>query len=286
MTDANYYVYEIQVDGIARYIGKGKGRRVRVHLQIARSVLTRRAAGEAVRTTRFYNRLARALKSGSKIEARFIAEGLSEIDAFARECLEISKSPSGQLWNITSGGDGFKSEDVAAFWRDPEFRRKQRAYRTDPDYLAKLGATLKVSRADPEYRRAASEKMKELWSDPEKRDEYIAMIRKNTSKPEFRKKQSEITKALFASQKFREKHATAMRAVRSTPEFRARLSAGIKASHSDKSFRKAQSEKGRRKWADPKYRAKRSASFASSEVRARIAAAAKAGWIKRRQRQC
>jgi hypothetical protein len=98
------YVYAILVNGVVRYIGKGNGGRIHDHLKVVRSLARRRAAGEVVRSTLFYNKLTRAWLDGSKIEHMILADSLTDDEAYAREAIEISHRKD--LWNMDPGGRG------------------------------------------------------------------------------------------------------------------------------------------------------------------------------------
>lgn len=62
------YVYAITVDGIVRYIGKGRGRRLNVHLNIAKLITRRRACGEKISSSIFRERMkaGAAMKYGAE----------------------------------------------------------------------------------------------------------------------------------------------------------------------------------------------------------------------------
>lgn len=82
------YVYAIIIDGITRYIGKGSGiplKRASEHIRTAKRLLKRRAAGEKVWERHLYNRLAKAVESGAKIDLNIIAKALTHDAAFDRE---------------------------------------------------------------------------------------------------------------------------------------------------------------------------------------------------------
>jgi hypothetical protein len=138
------YVYAILVDGIVRYIGKGSGDRMRYHLKIVRSIVRRRAAGEAVSTTKFYNRLAKSWRAGADIQMHVIADGLTDQEAFDREVVEIASANG--LWNEAPGGHGFSAEQ----WADPAFQAKMRKR--------------EESKRTPEYRACRSEIANNQWA--------------------------------------------------------------------------------------------------------------------------
>ena len=90
-SDAAAYLYIITVDGITRYIGKGRGTRMLMHAINAR----RDAAKLGLRLNRLYplmhRNLVRALRAGSKVRERVIASGLSDADAYRREARMIAE---------------------------------------------------------------------------------------------------------------------------------------------------------------------------------------------------
>jgi hypothetical protein len=182
-----FYVYQIITDGVVRYVGKGTGRRKADHMKMVRQIARRRAAGEAVRTTHFYNRLTRAWLDGEQIEFAMIAEGLSESEAFEREKIEIAVGDG--LWNEAPGGEGFNAEQ----WNDPRFREMMRARedsKRTPEYRAKRAAIIRSLWADPEYQEARASGR---WS-PEQRAAFSAWNKKRWTDPELRKQLSEANR--------------------------------------------------------------------------------------------
>lgn len=173
------YVYAVIVDDVIRYIGKGSGNRVRAHLRIVRNIARRRAAGERVRASHFYNRLTKAWIGGIEIREIIIADGLTHEAAYAREVAEIAAMPAGQLWNYWAGGEG----SSCGYLKPPEQREKiavsnQQTWR-DPRLLAEHSSRMKRHWQRPEYRarhtgrtwtpemkRALSEQRKAQWADP------------------------------------------------------------------------------------------------------------------------
>jgi hypothetical protein len=125
MITACAYAYAISVDGVVRYIGKGKNDRVKQHLRKARNILRRREAGEKVRASIFYNRLAKGLRGGARIKEEIIEKGMTEAAALKREVEIIASFPAGQLWNRNAGGSGPSSETATASWADPLVRAKR-----------------------------------------------------------------------------------------------------------------------------------------------------------------
>lgn len=73
-----FYVYVVRIDGRTRYVGKGCGRRARVHLTASHNP-TLRAEIDAARAT------------GRPVRSRIIAAGLTERDAYRLERRSIAK---------------------------------------------------------------------------------------------------------------------------------------------------------------------------------------------------
>jgi hypothetical protein len=177
------YVYEILVDGVVRYVGKGSGRRVRVHKSIARNINAVRAAGKRIRTSDFYNNLAKALRQGREIEHRIVEDGLTEAAAFRAEAARIASLGYGQLWNETPGGDGFSLAQL----NDPEaFRRK-------------LLEGVKRSWSNPERRKTASRAATERWKDPAQREQHRAILKESWKSEELLERHRAAFRKRFAS---------------------------------------------------------------------------------------
>lgn len=112
------YAYKILVNGVARYVGKGRGRRAWTHVP-------RAIAG--ANNTRFYRKLAKAISRGAIIEVRIIKDELTDKQAYDLEIATIAKYKS-QLWNTLSGGQGISPKEskrlLAELWADPSFRKR------------------------------------------------------------------------------------------------------------------------------------------------------------------
>lgn len=185
------YVYAILVDGVCRYIGKGSGTRAKAHMRIVRSIARRRAAGEAVRASHFYNRLTKAWLAGSEIEEIILVDGLTHEQAYAREVEEIAARTG--LWNVWDGGEG-----------------SSKGYAKSPGQREKIAASNKATWADPDLKAKHGEQCKIRWLRPEYRDITQAALKAAWSDPERCRKRSDLTKARWADPVFKEK----MRAAR------------------------------------------------------------------------
>jgi hypothetical protein len=96
------YVYAILVDDVMRYVGKGRDKRLYIHVIEAR----RSAARCGIRTShlhpRVHRKLVEAVRAGSDIAEIVILDGLTDHNAFRLEYEIIGnfhKSRPGQLWN-------------------------------------------------------------------------------------------------------------------------------------------------------------------------------------------
>lgn len=112
------YVYCILVDGVERYIGKGRGNRAIQHIWQCRAAIRRRDRGEKVRVSKFHNLLIVAMRDGAIVGISIIIDDLTDEAAFEREIEEIEKRSKEQLWNQMPGGRGFTSREVAAQWTE------------------------------------------------------------------------------------------------------------------------------------------------------------------------
>lgn len=161
---ARPYVYAVMVDGVVRYIGKGrKGRRLE-HIKRARYINRDRALGKKVKGTVFYNKLAKALREGAKVTTKVLRYYASDEAAFAGEIWQIANRKG--LWNTAEGGQGgmtskqarailanlkttgrweqirlVHSQASKALWDNPERRAKLLAIRATPEVKAKKAAS-------------------------------------------------------------------------------------------------------------------------------------------------
>lgn len=270
------YVYEIIVDGVVRYIGKGTRRRAQGHIAIAKTVNQRRAAGERVKTQKFYNQLARALREGADVSHRIVLGGLTTNEAFDLEIAAIAAAPTGQLWNVLPGGQGADSEHFKRVWR--ERRDHFMAIFGSPEARERGRARANKQWEDEDARRRNSERTRAQWADPEFRATRVEALRQADS-PERRAALSAATKAQWADPEKAQRRREAIRAARRTPEQRARASSAAKEMWSKpgarerygKAISQGQKASGKLKavWKDPAHREK-------------MRKAMVAGWVKRR----
>lgn len=283
-----FYVYEIVVDGVVRYIGKGCGERAKEHVRSARRIMRCRKAGEKVKTTRFYNRLIKAIAAKSTIEIRIVDVWECEADALGAEIAAIAAAPNDQLWNTFSGGQGFTSEWIRQqwadpayrekranaarkMWEDPEFRARWCAKREDPEHRAHMSTVLKAALADPAVRKKMSERKREALKDPEYRAQVDAALAKARASGVGAKLSSERLTAMWADPERRAAHIEKYKKAGSNPERRLALSARAKAQFTPENRRRA-SETQKEVWRDPEYRARQIAARRSPEFAAKFSA--------------
>lgn len=244
------YVYELLVDGIVRYVGKGRGNRARRHIGTARGVLRRREAGETVKTQKLYNQLAKAIKRGATVTYRIVAEGLNEMEAFALEVETIALREG--LWNRTPGGQGASSEHFKRNWADEAIRAKMMAAFTSPEVVEARKRMAAAQWADPAAREKNRQRTREQWQDPKFREERLAAIAKSFS-PERREAQRRATKAMWddpiKGKKIREASIAASRRKRGQKMTSPKAIAGFA----------TMGEKARQRWQDPEFKERVSA---------------------------
>jgi hypothetical protein len=116
-----YYVYEIRVDGVVRYIGKGRSGRIYSHLIDAKRTASR--SGVKIRNLfpHFRKMLVSAVRRGSKIAEKIVASNLTDGEAYRMEWQMIwnyHKHHAGQLWN-TIDERGKDLKDLPKKWSNP-----------------------------------------------------------------------------------------------------------------------------------------------------------------------
>jgi len=96
------YVYEIRVDGVVRYIGKGRDGRMYSHMIEAQRTANKRGVKIANLSPHFRKMLVSAIRRGAKIEEKIVTANLTDDAAYALERRTIGtlhKNHPGQLWN-------------------------------------------------------------------------------------------------------------------------------------------------------------------------------------------
>ncbi|MGY8661758.1 hypothetical protein Q3C01_05235 [Bradyrhizobium sp. UFLA05-109] len=180
------YVYAIVVDGVIRYVGKGSGGRARAHMRIVRSIARRRAAGELVQASYFYNRLTKAWLAGAEIEERMLISGLDHEAAFQAEIETIASFPSDQLWNFWPGGEG-----------------SSKGYAKSEQQRRKIAESNKRTWADEGLRSQHRERSKVHWLRPEYRERVLIGRAATDATPESRSKRSAAAITRWADHHFR-----------------------------------------------------------------------------------
>lgn len=203
------YIYRIKIDGIIRYIGKGRGKRYLRHEQIARSL----NAGQRIKATPFQKKLAKALCEDRPISSEIYLSDLTDEEAFQQEEYEI-ESRRADLWNVLDGGEGMSSVNARAVWVDVE-KRKRRSlltrarwadvksiYRNVPDRLRNQAFSAAKTRwANPKNREIAAARMRVRWANPEYRNRQIAAARARCSDPKIKEQLTARSRAYRAAVK-------------------------------------------------------------------------------------
>ena len=116
------YVYTILVDGIVRYIGKGRNGRLYAHLIEAKRTAARSGAKTASLHPRWRRNLVQAIRAGSEITESVIGYGLTDEEAYRLESKIIAdfhRFQTDQLWNTID--ERFMDKRLLPpEWNDPE----------------------------------------------------------------------------------------------------------------------------------------------------------------------
>ena len=98
-----YYVYTITVNGVVRYIGKGKGLRLYCHMKEVRSRLNRDYRLQNI-GSRLQQNLTKAVLSGAKVIEQVLMDNLTETAAYKLEYDKLREyvfaGKRDQLWNV------------------------------------------------------------------------------------------------------------------------------------------------------------------------------------------
>ena len=117
------YVYEIRVDGVVRYIGKGCNDRIYSHLIEAKRTASRPGVKIRNLSPHFRKMLVSAVRRGLKITEKIISSKLADAEAYKMEWQMIwdyHKRHAGQLWN-TIDERGRNPEDLPKEWSNPVY---------------------------------------------------------------------------------------------------------------------------------------------------------------------
>jgi hypothetical protein len=98
-----YYVYTISVDGVVRYIGKGKDLRLYSHMKEVRHRLNRYFKVPSI-GSRFQQNLTRAVILGANVVEQILVDELTEKAAYKLEYEKLREyvyaGKRNQLWNV------------------------------------------------------------------------------------------------------------------------------------------------------------------------------------------
>lgn len=229
------YIYVLVVDGVHRYVGKGRRFRVKEHFRVARDANERRARGEKVKVQLVHNKLAKAIRTGSQTGYRILDQGLSDDDAYRLEIAIIASYPLGQLWNVHRGGRGGDADMMRRLWSDPEFRERTiaaaREGRKNPDYIQRARTLAHEKWSDDEYRERWLAQHRSVWDDPVLAAERRALLKKVWADPDLSAKKRALVKSQWTPER-KAAMAENRRAAWADPEFKARATASIRASKS------------------------------------------------------
>ena len=117
------YVYEIRVDGVVRYIGKGCNDRIYSHLIEAKRTASRPGVKIRSLSPHFRKMLVSAVRRGLNITEKIINSKLTDAEAYKMEWQMIwdyHKRHAGQLWN-TIDERGRNPEDLPKKWSNPVY---------------------------------------------------------------------------------------------------------------------------------------------------------------------
>ena len=110
------YVYEVIVDDLVRYVGKGTGRRFKNHISTAKRYERYLHEGRQITVAPFYENLLIELGRGSEVTYRIVAQFSTDQEALAKEIEHIASFQEGQLWNDGPGGNGGTSRGAFRRW--------------------------------------------------------------------------------------------------------------------------------------------------------------------------
>ena len=214
----NCYIYVYEIDGVIRYVGRGRKNRIEFHLNNMRNP---KFIGR-----KFYRMLCCAIDSGSTVIHRKIIEQLSGDEARICEMIEISKYPREQLWNTIfahhpkiSDDDWIARQSAAmtevmastnrrkrisdtlrTYYANPIARQARleqlAAARMAPDRIQKLTE----ARRTAESRAKTTDQQVADWADPAKRASRIASLKAAQQVPAERERKSSVQSVIARQQ--------------------------------------------------------------------------------------
>ncbi len=146
-----YYVYTISVAGVVRYIGKGKGLRLYLHMKEVRSRLKRDFRLRSI-GSRLQRELTKAFLSGAQVIEQVLIDDLTEREAYKMEYDKLREyafaGKRDQLWNVIP--DSIKTpQEIQAYTE-----RLQRNLNSRDRWVRTLSAmTLKAQRGGRDQHR-------------------------------------------------------------------------------------------------------------------------------------
>jgi hypothetical protein len=228
-----FYVYVVRrAGGIPCYVGKGSRNRLNDHFS----------------KTQCHNRhLSRIINlEKDQITVEKIAQTLTESEAFELEQFliqEIGRYDIGRgpLANKTDGGEGesgrIRSEEsreknrIAALrqWQDPETRARTLAAITDPEILARRGATASETNKRPEVKEKRSSWQRGRKMSAKSREAMSIAAKARSNTPEALDRASSRMSAMWENPEFAQAISAACKGKKSPAETRAKQSAAHKA---------------------------------------------------------
>lgn len=255
------------VAGDIRYIGKAidPERRLRKHILDARS-------------PKNYNQrwISSLLRNGLSPSVRILCEVPPDIDwrDVEKSYIAHGRSSGLCLTNTSEGGEGVRITDpevelrrirkISATWADPKVRSKQSSFlrkRADPEFRAKVGATMREKWLDPDYSSKVSIAVKAAYSSDEARLAQSERSKIAHLNPITRAKRSASLKRAFALNY--DAHREAILEANKRPDVKARRSAATKKRHLDPEFR----AKIRKALSDPEMIKRRNAAISAGHQR-------------------
>jgi hypothetical protein len=115
-------VYAVLVDGVVRYVGKGRNGRMYSHLIEAKRSAARCAPDTSGVYPRMHRKIVEAVRAGSQVTQSVIVSGLTDKSAYRLESRiigEFHKHRAGQLWN-TIDERFMDPRFLPDEWDDPE----------------------------------------------------------------------------------------------------------------------------------------------------------------------
>ena len=155
------YVYEIRVDGVVRYVGKGCNDRIYSHLIEAKRTASRPGVKIRNLSPHFRKMLVSAVRRGLTITEKIIRSNLTDAEAYKMEWQMIwdyHKQHAGQLWN-TIDERGRNPEDLPEKWSNPVFPlyRLSRPFNKPPNSsIASVDGKTVIKRSEHEARERTS----------------------------------------------------------------------------------------------------------------------------------